>query len=137
MYQLLVDRFVPSANLAATRLLYPAPKVLRDWLETTKPGLIFGADICKVFAQGSITFKRWVLPCCTSSLYILHTQTTNTTRLIFKKYCLTMRWDLMNENNAEYKWMEQLIALQNQNRVRRIGNFRVIESDKLIAFKLH
>ena len=57
--------------------------------------------------------------------------------MIFKKYCLTMRWDLMNENNAEYKWMEQLIALQNQNRVRRIGNFRVIESDKLIAFKLH
>lgn len=48
-----------------------------------------------------------------------------------------MRWDLMNENNAEYKLMEQLIALQNQNRVLCIGNFRVIESDKLIAFKLH
>ena len=31
VYQVLVDRFVPAANLAAKRHLYPAPKVLRDW----------------------------------------------------------------------------------------------------------
>ena len=34
-----MDRFVPSANLAAKRALYPAPKVLRDWSEPAKPGV--------------------------------------------------------------------------------------------------
>lgn len=38
VYQVLVDRFVPSANLDAKRALYPAPKVLRDWSEPAKPG---------------------------------------------------------------------------------------------------
>lgn len=31
VYQVLVDRFVPSARLDAKRALYAAPKVLRDW----------------------------------------------------------------------------------------------------------
>jgi glycosidase len=39
VYQVLVDRFVPAANLAAKRHLYPAPKVLRDWSEPAKPGV--------------------------------------------------------------------------------------------------
>jgi glycosidase len=39
VYQVLVDRFVPSANLDAKRALYPAPKVLRDWSDPAKPGL--------------------------------------------------------------------------------------------------
>jgi len=38
VYQIIVDRFVPSANLEAKRGLYPAPKVLRAWSETPKPG---------------------------------------------------------------------------------------------------
>ena len=38
VYQIIVDRFVPSANLEAKRALYPAPKVLRPWTETPKPG---------------------------------------------------------------------------------------------------
>lgn len=38
VYQVLVDRFAPSANLAAKRWLYPAPKVLRDWSEVPHPG---------------------------------------------------------------------------------------------------
>jgi len=38
VYQIIVDRFVPSANLEAKRALYPAPKVLRPWSETPKPG---------------------------------------------------------------------------------------------------
>ena len=33
VYQVIVDRFVPSANLEAKRALYPAPKVLRRWDE--------------------------------------------------------------------------------------------------------
>lgn len=38
VYQVLVDRFVPSAQLDAKRGLYPAPKVLRDWSEVPLPG---------------------------------------------------------------------------------------------------
>ena len=33
VYQVIVDRFAPSANLEAKRALYPAPKVLRRWDE--------------------------------------------------------------------------------------------------------
>jgi glycosidase len=38
VYQVLVDRFAPSARLAAKRELYPPPKVLRDWSEAPLPG---------------------------------------------------------------------------------------------------
>jgi glycosidase len=39
VYQILVDRFVPSANLAAKKHLYPAPKVLREWHEQPVRGV--------------------------------------------------------------------------------------------------
>ncbi|MFD2365237.1 alpha-amylase family glycosyl hydrolase [Pseudoduganella sp. GCM10020061] len=39
VYQVLVDRFAPSANLAAKRALYPAPKVLRGWDEVPRRGV--------------------------------------------------------------------------------------------------
>ena len=38
VYQISVDRFVPSARPDAKRALYPAPKVLLPWSETPKPG---------------------------------------------------------------------------------------------------
>jgi cyclomaltodextrinase / maltogenic alpha-amylase / neopullulanase len=38
VYQVLVDRFAPSANLAAKRALYPAPKRLREWAEEPRGG---------------------------------------------------------------------------------------------------
>lgn len=38
VYQVLVDRFAPSANLDAKRHLYPAPKQLRDWDEVPTTG---------------------------------------------------------------------------------------------------
>lgn len=38
VYQVLVDRFAPSANLEAKRYLYPAPKVLRGWDELPRAG---------------------------------------------------------------------------------------------------
>ena len=38
VYQVLVDRFAPSAALEAKRHLYPAPKRLRAWHETPAPG---------------------------------------------------------------------------------------------------
>ena len=43
VYQVLVDRFVPPANLDAKRHLYPAPKVLRDWAEPARPGVYLEA----------------------------------------------------------------------------------------------
>lgn len=39
VYQVIVDRFVPSADLNAKRTLYPAPKVLHDWSEPAKAGV--------------------------------------------------------------------------------------------------
>jgi glycosidase len=38
VYQVLVDRFAPAADLAAKRHLYPAPKQLRDWSEEPRAG---------------------------------------------------------------------------------------------------
>ncbi|MFM7972210.1 MAG: alpha-amylase family glycosyl hydrolase [Betaproteobacteria bacterium] len=38
VYQVLVDRFAPSANLPAKRHLYAPPKTLRGWDEEPKPG---------------------------------------------------------------------------------------------------
>jgi cyclomaltodextrinase / maltogenic alpha-amylase / neopullulanase len=38
VYQVLVDRFAPSANLEAKRALYPAPKKLRAWSEEPRRG---------------------------------------------------------------------------------------------------
>ena len=38
VYQIIVDRFAPSSDLEAKRALYPAPKTLRPWSETPKPG---------------------------------------------------------------------------------------------------
>ncbi len=38
VYQVLVDRFAPSADLEAKRHLYPAPKTLRPWSEPPRRG---------------------------------------------------------------------------------------------------
>lgn len=38
VYQVLVDRFAPSARLEAKRSLYPAPKVLKRWEELPRQG---------------------------------------------------------------------------------------------------
>lgn len=38
VYQVLVDRFVPPADLEAKRSLYPAPKTLRAWSEQPRRG---------------------------------------------------------------------------------------------------
>ncbi len=43
-YQALVDRFAPSADLAAKRHLYPAPKRLRDWSELPQRGRYLDAQ---------------------------------------------------------------------------------------------
>jgi len=46
-----------------------------------------------------------------------------------------MRWDLVNEANPELRWTRQLIALRRQHRALRVGDFRRIEADQLLAFE--
>ena len=44
VYQVIVDRFVPSATLEAKRGLYPPPKVLRPWSEPALPGVYLESE---------------------------------------------------------------------------------------------
>jgi glycosidase len=46
-----------------------------------------------------------------------------------------MRWDLVQADNPELIWIKQLIALRKDNRALRIGNFRLIEAEHLLAFE--
>ena len=46
-----------------------------------------------------------------------------------------MRWDLVHDDNPELVWIKKLIALRKAHRALRIGNFRLVESDKLLAFE--
>lgn len=46
-----------------------------------------------------------------------------------------MRWDLVSEDNPELVWIKQLIALRKEKRALRIGNFRLIEAERLLAFE--
>lgn len=46
-----------------------------------------------------------------------------------------MRWDLATDANPELRWTRQLIALRQQHRALRVGDYRPISSVKLIAFE--
>ncbi len=46
-----------------------------------------------------------------------------------------MRWDLVHADNPELVWIKQLISMRKQQRALRIGNFRLVESDRLLAFE--
>jgi glycosidase len=46
-----------------------------------------------------------------------------------------MRWDLVHDDNPELAWIRKLIALRKEHRALRIGNFRLVESDRLLAFE--
>jgi glycosidase len=46
-----------------------------------------------------------------------------------------MRWDLVRDDNPELIWIKQLIALRQQHRALRVGNFRLVEADRLLAFE--
>lgn len=45
-----------------------------------------------------------------------------------------MRWDLVNDDNADLIWMRKLIDLRRNNRALRIGDFRLLDSERLLAF---
>jgi glycosidase len=46
-----------------------------------------------------------------------------------------MRWELVQDDNPELVWLKKLIELHQQNRALRLGNFRLVESDRLLAFE--
>lgn len=46
-----------------------------------------------------------------------------------------MRWDLVRDDNPELAWMRQLIRMRRQSRALRVGDFRPVESDHLLAFE--
>ena len=46
-----------------------------------------------------------------------------------------MRWDLVRDDNPELAWIRKLIALRKQHRALRVGNFRLVESERLLAFE--
>ncbi len=46
-----------------------------------------------------------------------------------------MRWDLVRDDNPDLAWIRKLIGLRKQHRALRLGNFRLAESDRLLAFE--
>jgi glycosidase len=46
-----------------------------------------------------------------------------------------MRWDWVTKDNRTLAWTKQLIALHQQHRALRIGNFRPVSANKLFAFE--
>jgi glycosidase len=48
-----------------------------------------------------------------------------------------MRWDLVRDDNPDLLWMRKLIALRKAHRALRVGDFRSVESQRLLAFERH
>lgn len=48
-----------------------------------------------------------------------------------------MRWELVRDDNPELVWMRQLIGMRKRQRALRIGDFRLVEADGLLAFERH
>ena len=45
-----------------------------------------------------------------------------------------MRWDLVSEANEDLCWMRKLINMRRDLRALKIGDFRLLDSEKLLAF---
>lgn len=48
-----------------------------------------------------------------------------------------MRWDLVNADNPDLAWTRSLVALRKQHRALRIGDYRPVTAQKLLAFERH
>jgi glycosidase len=46
-----------------------------------------------------------------------------------------MRWDLVRDDTPDLVWTKTLTGLRKQHRALRIGDFRLIDSDSLLAFE--
>jgi len=45
-----------------------------------------------------------------------------------------MRWDLVNNDNATYKWTKKLLGLRKTSRGLRIGDYRALDTTKTLGF---
>jgi glycosidase len=45
-----------------------------------------------------------------------------------------MRWDLVNDKNQDLAWVKTLLALRRASRALKIGDFRRLDSERLLAF---
>jgi glycosidase len=48
-----------------------------------------------------------------------------------------MQWERLRDDNPDLQWMRQLIALRKQHRALRVGDYRVVEAERLLAFERH
>ena len=48
-----------------------------------------------------------------------------------------MRWDLVGDANPETVWIRRLIDMRKAHRALRVGDFRRVESARLLAFERH
>jgi cyclomaltodextrinase / maltogenic alpha-amylase / neopullulanase len=48
-----------------------------------------------------------------------------------------MRWDRVHDAHPELAWLRALVALRRERRALRIGDFRLLEADRLLAFERH
>lgn len=48
-----------------------------------------------------------------------------------------MRWDLVSTANPETAWVRKLIEMRRAHRALRVGDFRLVESARLLAFERH
>ena len=46
-----------------------------------------------------------------------------------------MRWDLVRDENPELAWIRKLVELHKRQRALRIGDFRLVDSERLLAFE--
>ena len=48
-----------------------------------------------------------------------------------------MRWDLARDDNPDLQWLRRLVAMHGTQRALRVGDFRLIDADRLLAFERH
>jgi len=48
-----------------------------------------------------------------------------------------MQWERLRDDNPDLQWMRQLITLRKQHRALRVGDYRAVEAERLIAFERH
>ena len=48
-----------------------------------------------------------------------------------------MRWDRVRDDNPDLQWMRRLAALHRAHRALRVGDFRLVDAERLLAFERH
>jgi glycosidase len=111
VYQVLVDRYAPSANLAAKRHLYPAPKTLRAWDERPAKGRYL--DSHKLWSH-EIDF--WGGDLASTAAQLQHVQDLGADVLYLNPICLAYtnhKYDALDYKaiSPEYGTYDELKAL--------------------------